>query len=99
MPTDRSADRHRDKKAGRFFRPDPPDLWDRLSAVVGARNIGKTISALIAAFLDGTALPEWPRPGIKPETVLVPEQPAPKAGVSVVSANRVYPVVPPPKRR
>jgi hypothetical protein len=58
VPKDRRLDRHR--KPGRLIRPDPPDLWDRLGALVGIRHRSEVISKLIAHYLDGTPLPKRP---------------------------------------
>lgn len=52
MPKDRADDRHTLK--GRLIRPMPPELWERLGEKVGPRDRNKTISRLIAAYLDGT---------------------------------------------
>jgi hypothetical protein len=52
VPKDRSDDRHNIK--GRLIRPMPPELWERLGEKVGSRERNKTISRLIAAYLDGT---------------------------------------------
>ncbi len=67
MPTDRSRDRHRKGKDGRplkparIIRPDPPDLWDQLGAVVGTRERSKVLSDLIRRFLAGESMRPLPK--------------------------------------
>ncbi len=56
-PKDRRLDRHSGAKPARIIRPDPPDLWERLGAVVGPRGRSETISDLIARYLDGRPMP------------------------------------------
>jgi hypothetical protein len=60
-PKDRRLDRHSGAKPARIIRPDPPDLWTRLGAAVGNRERSRTISDLIARYLDGRPMP--PRAG------------------------------------
>lgn len=55
MAQDRSLDRHRTTNYP--YRPMPPDLLERLDAVVGAGNRSRVLSALLSAFLDGRQMP------------------------------------------
>ncbi len=61
-PKDRRLDRHDPNKPARVIRPDPPELWDRLGALVGVRERSGVISDLIARYLDGRPMPKRRRP-------------------------------------
>lgn len=68
MAKDRALDRH--TKPSFNFRFDPPDLRERLDAVMGARRRSWTLSRLAEAFLDGRPMPsaaeldaEWGKRG------------------------------------
>lgn len=52
-------DRH--LTSGYCYRPNPPDLLERLDAVRGARTRAAVISDLLARYLDGRPMPrrEW----------------------------------------
>ena len=56
MAKDRSADRH--TKPAHIWRPDPPELWDRLGEAVNNRSA--TISDLVRRYLDGEPMPQRP---------------------------------------
>ena len=55
MAKDRSLDRHKAK--GFNLRMDPPELRDRLDAVMGAGRRSWVLSRLAEAFLDGQRMP------------------------------------------
>lgn len=65
-PKDRSLDRHDPAKKARIIRPAPPDLWERLGALVGERRRNEVISDLIARFLDGRPMRPRPRKATPP---------------------------------
>lgn len=55
MAKDRALDRHLAR--GFLYRPVPPELLERVDDVVGPRRRSQVISALLARFLDGGAMP------------------------------------------
>jgi hypothetical protein len=58
MAKDRALDRH---QAPNYpYRPTPPDLLERLDERVGPGQRGKTLSALLAAYLDEEPMPARP---------------------------------------
>jgi hypothetical protein len=68
MAKDRSLDRHTSPAMN--FRFNPPELRERLDAVMGARLRSWTLSRLTEAFLDGKPMPtvgelldEWDKRG------------------------------------
>jgi hypothetical protein len=61
MPKDRAQDRH--LKTSYPYRPDPPDLLERLDARIGVGLRSKAISELVSRWLAGQPMPGsdwWP---------------------------------------
>jgi hypothetical protein len=62
MPKDRTLDRHQTPNYP--YRPDPPDLLERLDARIGVGLRSKAISDLLSRWLAGQPMPGrnwWPR--------------------------------------
>lgn len=65
MAKDRALDRHRTSNYP--YRPDPPDLLERLDERIGVGRRSKAISGLLSRWLAGEPMPGpdwWPgKPG------------------------------------